>query len=64
MVANIRKSVNNQYVYSLQLTENKKIGAAPPLGTTNGASNRVLTAPNNNVTQNTSVVKKALEKGV
>ena len=46
----------NQYVYSLQLNENKNIGAAPPLGTTNGASNRVLTAPNNSISKNVHTV--------
>ena len=56
LVANIRKSVNNQYVYSLQLTENKKIGAAPPLDTTNGVLIPGAHRSNNNVTQNTSVV--------
>ena len=69
LVANVRKTTDNQYVYSLQLNENKKTIASPPLGTENSSLNRVLNATvNNSITENggnvNSEIKFSLKKPV
>ena len=63
LVANVRKTTDNQYVYSLQLNENKKTIASPPLGTENSSLNRVLNATvNNSITENGGNVKHSLKE--
>lgn len=52
LVANVRKKSDSSYVYSIQLNENKKIAASPPLGSAERALNRVLNATNNSLSQN------------
>ena len=52
LVANVRKKNNGNFVYSIQLNENKKIEASPSLGSPNGVLNRMLNASNNSIPQN------------
>lgn len=63
LVANIRKNSNNQYVYSVQLNENKKIEAAPPLGN-DVTLNRAFTASTDRISHNDSTVNDSLRKSV
>ena len=51
LVANVRKKSDSSYVYSIQLNENKKIVASPPLGSAERALNRVLNATGNSLPQ-------------
>lgn len=61
LVANVRKNFDNSYVYSLQLNENKKMVASPPLRKTNSALNRVLNATNTSISENSEKVNKQNE---
>lgn len=61
---NVRKKANDQYVYSLQLNEDKKTEAAPPMTPpiAGRASNRAQTASvTNTVTQQDNPVKFSLK---
>lgn len=44
LLANVRKRSNGEFVYSIQLRQNKKIKASPPLGSLLRASNGVTNA--------------------
>ncbi len=57
LVANVRRKADGDFVYNIQLNENKKIKASPPLGSLLRASNGVPNASGNNVTQPTPKVK-------
>ena len=57
LVANVRKKSDGKFVYSIQLNENKKIKASPPLDTLNSGLNRVLNASANNIHNPTENVK-------
>lgn len=62
MVANVRKKTDGSYVYSIQLNENKKIEAAPPLSN-NVALNRAFTTSTNpSVSQNADGVNTSISK--
>ena len=62
MVANVRKKADGSYVYSIQLNENKKIEAAPPLSN-NVALNRAFTTSTNpSVSQNADGVNTSISK--
>lgn len=56
LIANVRKKTDGAFVYSIQLNENKKIKASPPLGLLSKASNGVTNASGDMVTQPDSVV--------
>lgn len=56
LLANVRKKANGAFVYSIQLNENKKIKASPPLGSLLRASNGVPNASNTRVTQPPQIV--------
>ena len=56
LLANVRKKANGAFVYSIQLNENKKIKASPPLGSLLRASNGVPNASNTRVTQPHQIV--------
>lgn len=43
------KKTDGQFVYSIQLNENKKIEASPSLGSPNGVLNRMLNASDNSI---------------
>ena len=51
LLANVRRKADGDYVYSIQLTENKKIKASPPLGLLLKASSGVTNASGTRVTQ-------------
>ena len=61
LVANVRKKTDDSYVYSLQLNENKKMVASPPLRKNNSALNRVPNATNNSIHDNFKNVNTQLE---
>ena len=52
LLANVRKKPDDQYVYSIQLNENKKIKASPSLGSPKGVLNRMLNASADIISQN------------
>ena len=58
LTANVRKKADGAFVYSIQLNENKKIKASPPLGLLSKALNGVTNASANNVAQQNPEVKK------
>ena len=58
LLANVRKKADGAFVYSIQLNENKKIKASPPLGSLLRASSGVTNASGDMVSQPTSEVKK------
>ena len=58
LVANVRKKPDGQFVYSIQLNENKKIKASPSLGSPKGVLNRMLNASDDSISQNTDSVKR------
>lgn len=67
LVANIRKKADGSYVYSIQLNENKRIEAAPPLSNdvagNNVALNRAFTTSiDTSVTQNTPDVNTSISE--
>ncbi|MBQ8805531.1 MAG: hypothetical protein IJZ68_03540 [Bacteroidaceae bacterium] len=51
LTANVRKKADGAFVYSIQLNENKKIKASPPLGLLSKALNGVTNASNNKIAQ-------------
>ena len=56
LTANVRKKADGAFVYSIQLNENKKIKASPPLGLLSKALNGVTNASNKRITQPASKV--------
>lgn len=56
LLANVRKKADGAFVYSIQLNENKKIKASPPLGSLLRASSGVTNASATTVTQPASNV--------
>jgi hypothetical protein len=58
LVANVRKKTDGAFVYSIQLNENKKIKASPPLGSLLRASSGVTNAYGINVSQPAQNVNK------
>lgn len=52
LLANVRKKSDGNFVYSIQLNENKKIKASPSLGSPQGVLNRMLNASNDSLSQN------------
>lgn len=63
LIANVRKKTDGSFVYSIQLNENKKIKASPPLGSLLRASNGVLNASADSLPQPRSEVKKNSDRG-
>lgn len=62
LLANVRKKSDGDYVYSIQLNENKKIKASPSLIPNVGFSNRMLNASiNNSISQNSDSVNQNTE---
>ena len=62
LLANVRKKSDGGYVYSIQLNENKKVEASPPLIPSKGVSNRVLNASTDDtITQKNRFVKSLSE---
>ena len=61
LVANVRKKDDGQFVYSIQLNENKKIEASPSLGSPNGVLNRMLNASDSRISQSTENVNTQTE---
>ena len=61
LIANVRKSSNAEYVYSIQLNEDKSTEAAPPNGLTKGQSlTRAQTASNGSIRNSEQNVKYSL----
>ena len=58
LIANIRKKENDSFVYSIQLNENKKIEASPPLDSLLRASNGVPNTSNYSISQDTVSVNR------
>ena len=57
LVTNVGEKLDDSFVYSILLNENKKIKASPPLGLLLKASNRVLNASDKIISQPTDSVK-------
>lgn len=62
LLANVRKTSDGEFVYSIQLNENKKIEASPSLGSPNGVLNRMLNASDKMIPQKPNSVKGETEK--
>lgn len=62
LVANIRKKPDNSFVYSIRLTENKKIEASPPLDSLLRALSGVPNASGNTIAQIDGNVKPQIRK--
>lgn len=56
LVANVRRSGDDSYVYNIGLRQNKKIKASPPIGIQMNSVNTGAQRSNNSVSQNTPVV--------
>ena len=60
----VGKKSDGQFVYSIQLIENKKIEASPSLGSPNGVLNRMLNASDDSISQSpNSVNREFLDDG-
>ena len=60
LIANVRKKSDGQFVYSIQLNENKKMKASPSLGSPNGVLNRMLNAFDNSISQDSDSVNREI----
>lgn len=56
LVANVRRSGDDSYVYNIGLRQNKKIKASPPIGIQKNSVNTGAQRSDNSVSQNDSVV--------
>lgn len=56
LVANVRRSGDDSYVYNIGLRQNKKIKASPPIGIQKNSVNTGAQRSNNSVSQNDPVV--------
>lgn len=56
LVANVRRSEDDSYVYNIGLRQNKKIKASPPIGIQKNSVNTGAQRSDNSVSQNDSVV--------
>ena len=61
LVANVRKKTDNAFVYSIQLRENKKIKASPPLGSLSRALDGVPNASVDSIRKSTRNVNSIFE---
>ena len=58
------KKTDGQFVYSIQLNENKKIEASPSLGSPNGVLNRMLNASDNSIAQDSESVNSIFSNSI
>ena len=64
LVANVRRSGDDSYVYNIGLRQNKKIKASPPIGIQKNSVNTGAQRSNNSVSQNDPVVNTQSMQGI